>query len=675
MTDAATIAGAPAELEKVGEVLRLYTKALTGHEIRLIPRGGSSARGAGWVTPSADGKAISLMLPATIDRFPTQRENFAWYKLIVTHQAGHSEFGTFEFSLRRAARLFPDWRPALAEKLSADRTTNDRQALRELFPDPLLGMTIFDCVEDARVDGQVLRRYPGIENAYRQVALRILAERPRLIALPLREALVEGLVQASLGATPLREAPERLQRALASALEHLARVNDASATVEDSAEAALRIYQIAAALANVVDNDDCCHDHDHEHEQRQRHPDNEQTPDRLQESVRDPEELPFKAPPEVEFRLPMDESLLDRKEQKPNAENRPSDDLIESAADGPLQRDEPFCYLYPEWDFRAGAFKDRWCRVRERVMQEGTSDFYTETLNEYRWLVSQVRARFEHFLPELFRKVKRRYDGEDIDLDQLIDRVVDLKAGATPSEKIYWRRERTQRDVAVALLLDMSATTNEYVGLEAARAVRPTVATAEGYSQYLRQIAGGVDERGKPLRKRTIDVEKQATIILLQALESIGDSYAVYAFSGSGRGDVEFHIVKGFAEPLSQRIARRFDGIAPAHATRMGAAIRHAVRKLERVEAQTRLLFLVSDGRPYDRDYGRDANDQDYAVNDTRQALREAARRKIRPFCLTVDKDGADYMRAMCEDLPYEVVTRVEELPISLITAYPKITA
>lgn len=673
MTDAATSAGYPAELEKIGEVLRLYTKALTGHEIRLIPRGGASARGAGWVTPADDGKAISLMLPAKIDRFPSERENFDWYKVMVTHQAGHAEFGTFEFSLNRASRLFQDWRPALAENLSADQTADDRQALRELFPDPFLGMTIFDCVEDARVDSQVLRRYPGIESAYRQVALRVLAERPRLSALPLREALVEGLVQASLGGTPSRATPERLQPALASALDYLSRVNAAIATVEDSAEAALRIYQIAAALPNVVNDDDCCHDH--EREQHQRHSIDEQMPGRPKQSVKDPEELPFKTPPEVEFRLRMDESLLDRNEQRSNGENQPPDDLIESQADGPLQRDEPFCYLYPEWDFRAGAFKDRWCRVRERVMPEGTSDFYTETLNEYRWLVRQVRARFEHFLPELFRKVTRRYDGEDVDLDQLVDRVVDIQAGATPSEKIYWRRERTQRDVAVALLLDMSATTNEYVELEAARAVRPTLATAQSYSQYLRQIASGVDERGRPLRKRTIDIEKQATIVLLQALESIGDSYAVYAFSGSGRGDVEFHVVKDFAEPLSQRIARRVDGIAPAHATRMGAAIRHAVRKLERVEAQTRLLFFVSDGRPYDRDYGRDANDQDYAVNDTRQALREAARRKIRPFCLTVDKEGADYMRAMCEDLPYEVVTRVEDLPISLITAYPKITA
>jgi len=673
MNDAEKSATSAAELEKVGEVLRLYAKALTGHEIRLIPRGGSSARGAGWVMPAHDGRAVSLMLPAKIDRFPSQRENFDWYKVILTHQAGHAEFGTFQFAFDRASRLFRDWRPALAEKNSGGRVAADnRQALRELFPDPLLGMTIFECVEDARVDGKVLARYPGIEPAYRQVAQQVLSQRPRLHALPLREALLEGLVQASFGGTPLGEAPEGIHAALESALKYLSRLSDPIATVEDSAEASLRIYRIAAQLPNTaVDDDECGHDHEHQH----RPADDDSTPDRLEESSKDPEEIPFKRPPEVEFRLQMEEPLLDRKEQESDSETRFSDEIIEVEGDGPLQRDEPFCYLYPEWDFRASGFRDRWCRVRERVMEEGTSDFYTETLNEYRWLVSQVRARFEHFLPELFRKVTRRYDGEDVDLDQLVDLVVDLQAGVTPSEKIYWRRERTQRDVAVALLLDMSATTNEYVQLEAARAVRPTAATAQSYSRYLRQIASGVDERGKPLRKRTIDIEKQAAIVLIQALESIGDSYAVYAFSGSGRGSVEFHVIKDFAESLTQKVARRVAGVAPAHATRMGAAIRHAVTKLERVEAQTRLLFLVSDGRPYDRDYGRDANDQDYAVHDTRQALREAARRKVRPFCLTIDKEGADYMRAMCEELPYEVVGRVEELPMSLLTAYPKITA
>ncbi len=227
----------------------------------------------------------------------------------------------------------------------------------------------------------------------------------------------------------------------------------------------------------------------------------------------------------------------------------------------------------------------------------------------------------------------------------------------------------------MALLLDMSATTNEYVHLDAAKAHRPTSSSAQAYSDYLRTIAVGVDSRGKPLRRRTIDVEKQAAIILCQALEKIGDSYALYAFSGSGRADVEFSIVKDFQERLGQRIARRIDRIEPAHATRMGAAIRHAMRKLEKVEASSRLLFLISDGRPYDRDYGRDAEDLEYAVQDTRQALLEAKRRGIRPFCLTVDRDGEDYLRKMCDEIPYEVVGKVEDLPIRLIAAYPKLTA
>ena len=258
-----------------------------------------------------------------------------------------------------------------------------------------------------------------------------------------------------------------------------------------------------------------------------------------------------------------------------------------------------------------------------------------ETLAEHRPLVAQVTSRFEHLVPELFRKVTRRYDGEDLDLDGVIERVVDRRAGSTPAEKIYWRRERTQRDVAVALLLDMSATTHEYVQLEAAKKQRPGAPSAQAYSDYLKRLSAGVDERGKPLRRRAIDIEKQASIILCQALEKIGDSYALYAFSGSGRAEVEFFVLKEFQEPLTQRIARRIDGVEPAHATRMGAAIRHAVRKLERVEANTRLLFLLSDGRPYDRDYGRDAEDRDYAVQDTRQALLEDPIWELRKFFIT----------------------------------------
>ena len=77
-------------------------------------------------------------------------------------------------------------------------------------------------------------------------------------------------------------------------------------------------------------------------------------------------------------------------------------------------------------------------------MKEGTSDFYVRTLEENRRLVNQVRARFEHFVPELFQRAPRRYDGQEIDLDGAVEMVVDIRAGATPSEKLYLRRENNQ---------------------------------------------------------------------------------------------------------------------------------------------------------------------------------------------------------------------------------------
>src|SRR5262245_10504953 len=656
-----------AELDRVSEILRLYAKALSGREIHLVPLGASSMRGAGWVTPSAGEKTLVIKLPAKIDRFPTENQNFAWYKVILTHQAGHVEFGTFEFSFAQPSRSFDDWRPLLARNKTLENETTDFAKFWKLFPDPELGAAIFDQVEDARVDTRVLSAYPGIRPLYRDVTESVLEARPRLSSLPLREAFLEALVHLGLGADPLVDAPLELKPDVELGSAIFDKVRRPDATVEDSAEAALRLYEIAARLPNRLAGE-----HDDDHREQRAHRDH--APDQLREPVTDEADLPFTPLQEIEFRLENDRKthqFLTR----PSADESDRRSVETENHDEPRLRDQPFTYLYPEWDFRRGRYRQNWCRVRERCQDEGTSDFYVETLAEHRPLVGQVTRRFEHFLPELFRKVTRRYDGEDLDLDGIIERVVDQHAGRTPEEKVYWRRERTQRDVAVALLLDMSATTNEFVQFEAAKAHRPSGPSAQAYSDYLQRIAAGIDERGRPLRRRAIEVEKQASIILCQALEKIGDSYAIYAFPGSGRGEVEFSIIKEFQEPLTQRIARRIDCIEPAHATRMGAAIRHAMRKLERVEANTRLLFLLSDGRPYDRDYGRDAEDQEYALHDTRQALLEAKRRRIRPFCLTIDRNGEDYLRRMCDEISYEVVTKVEELPIRLVAVYPKLTA
>ena len=371
---------------------------------------------------------------------------------------------------------------------------SERQRFLQLFPDQQLGGWIFDQVEDARIDARMLEAYPGIRPLYRRVAWVVLASRPRLHLLPAREAFLDALVQMSLGSDPAQDLPESLKTDVDSGWVILEKAKQPGAAVEDSAEAALRLYEIAARLPNApMDN----HDLDHRDVGAPQRSDD--PPDRLAEPRADEDELPFTPPQEVEFRLDndfetprqFDMNHSDRSETHEGPQR-------EAQSDGPLARSEPFSYLYSEWDFRSGSYRSRWCRVRERVMVEGTSDFYTETLAEHRPLVAQVTARFEHFLPELFRKMTRRFDGEDLHLDGVIERFIDRRSGGAPSEKIYWRRERTQRDVAVALLLDMSATTNEYVHLDAAKAHRPASSSAQAYSDYLR-----THRRGRRLARQT----------------------------------------------------------------------------------------------------------------------------------------------------------------------------
>jgi nitric oxide reductase activation protein len=237
---------------------------------------------------------------------------------------------------------------------------------------------------------------------------------------------------------------------------------------------------------------------------------------------------------------------------------------------------------------------------------------------------------------------------------------------SAPDDKIYWRRHRIQRDVAVVFLLDMSASTAEALN---ANSYPPQHLSARpatyGNWRHQRQ-----ETQHRATRKSIIDVEKESAALLTQVLESIGDTYGIYGFSGYGRDNVEFYVIKDIAERFGEPIKRRIDKIAPMQATRMGAAIRHTISKLEQQSAATKILFLFSDGRPQDREYSRPGAQQEYAVHDTHMALLEAKQKGITPFCLTVDPSGHDYLQAMCGDVGYEVLDEIERLPERLPMLY-----
>ena len=56
-------------------------------------------------------------------------------------------------------------------------------------------------------------------------------------------------------------------------------------------------------------------------------------------------------------------------------------------------------------------------------------------------------------------------------------------------------------------------------------------------------------------------------------------------------------------------------------------------------------------------------------------ALDECRAQGIRPFLLTVDSQGRDYLRTMCNGIDYEVLANVADLPERLATLYGSLTA
>ncbi len=742
------------DFDRVKDVIGMYCCALAGADIKVAATDELVGKNIGWVSsekPSTEGSTV--FVPAMVDRHPTKDENFAWFKVVSTHQVAHIEFGSFEFRFDRASLLFKNLRSELEAARTgqtdgaqgvesngaSDVWVTDMQRYFNLFQDRKLALDIYTVVEDGRLDARVKAEYPGIKGAYGRVQGDSLAGRAEIKDLPAREAMVEFLVRLSLANVRTLPVPEQYADDARRVARIARRVFVPEATVEDVAEASLRIYAIIAGVENEEVPPEQWTDVDVEEQGQESGP-----PDDIEDLIemmasgseldaRPDDEQEYDSTQEVDFRGDFKPELvqllnmlrMQQQDQAADSEGDPItqemlEEMLRNSAElemgagevgeaeettgafaknvlkevgmnlpqtsqqgqgpfvhvdedgGSLDATEPQTFVYDEWDFRAEDYKPRWCIVRQKQMAEGDSGFFGNTLHNYGPLVLQIRRQFEMMVPETFRKVRRLPDGEDIDIDDVIEAIVDKHTGAGPSEKFYWRRNKVQRDVAVVFLLDTSASTAEAID-DSKRATDDADAPDDPveYMAWLRSRRG---EGARRPYKRIIDVEKEAVVLLVNALEAIGDVYGIYGFSGYGRDNVEFYTVKDIEERFSESVKQRIDRIAPLHATRMGPAIRHATAKLEKQDARTKLLFLISDGRPQDRGYSREGVEKEYAVHDTKMALDEAKRKDVTAFCLTVDKNGHDYLKTMCQDIGYEVLDDVYSLPQRLLFLYKRLT-
>jgi nitric oxide reductase NorD protein len=286
--------------------------------------------------------------------------------------------------------------------------------------------------------------------------------------------------------------------------------------------------------------------------------------------------------------------------------------------------------FYPEWDFGRQLYRKNWCVMREKDVPPVADDFVFNTLKKYSGLVKHLRRTFEAMRDEN-RMIKREISGDDVDIDALVEALADTLDGSEMSDRLFTRMHRNERNIAVMFMVDMSGSTNGWIN----------------------------------------DAEREALVLLCEALETLGDRYAIYGFSGTTRKRCELYRIKQFDEPYSDLVKARISGIRAQDYTRMGFAIRHLSSLLNKIDARSKLLITLSDGKPDDYNDGYRGK---YGIEDTRKALVEARRSGIHPFCITIDTQGRDYLPHMYGAANYVVIDEVEKLPLKVANIYRRLT-
>ena len=693
---------AAVEFADVQRVLALFAQGIAGRHLHLKPfEAGAAAGRRGRIF--TDGNSVHL--PSAMAGLATPAHNFGAYRIVILHQIGYLDGGTFDFSLTRARLVMhvPDAAPTWGQlphvlRLVPPRRAAELERFYACSSRPALLRRVFVTLEDLRIDTAMRRRYPGARGDLARVLAHALMLRPdRALMRPLA-GLLEALLCYSLGACARDLAADDGTGLVAPVLKAAVAVEMAHADVYDSARAALAIHAlleewlrrprryIEVAPAEVALDTLA----------GPAPPDLQAggLPDEEVEGLAEPASDDFEGPG-VEFRGELLPGLVQRNFQGGQVGSLPDnadaaetegargpDDMSLDPARAPGRAtgarralpDGPRSFLYDEWDYRNRTYLKAWCRLYEYRLKGDDFGFIDEVRRRHALLAAQVRRQFGMIRPEAWQRVHHTSDGDELGLDAVIEAVIDRRAGHGTDEYLYVRRDRAQRDVAAAFLLDMSASTDFPIP-DPARAV-VTVPDAPAQDPYLWGRFGAVpDPAPASPKRRVIDVARESLALMCDALDALGDPHAIYGFSGAGRDNVEFHVARDFGEALTARTWAALGAIEPRRSTRMGPAIRHAAARLARQGAAVKVLIMVSDGYPQDSDYGPDRRDEEYGIQDTARALQEAAHAGIDTFCVTIDPAGHDYLQRMCAPRRYMVIDDVAALPRELTKIYRALTA
>ena len=672
-------------LRQVARSLKMFAMALCGQEVTLEPLPVSGALSDQKVVTTNSERAqmsrknLTIYLPLIMKRSPTQEGNRRWYSVMVAHEVGHVEFGTYRVSQKVLQRVALN---AKARYTKPDNTQDQAiQTLGDLFrvyPQSRIIRDVWEIVEDARIDFLLKQEYPGLQEDLAILTKEAIQTRTLSHGMTAREIVLDALLLYFSGLTKDDFSRPGLQEVIDEVWAIARTILRPTATVDDGIELADRLYQeLEARIGTFVQDPD---------EDRREDLSEETSVSEAGQQHEAAEHLEDDYQPVLnwEFRGVLNPDHIEAEDQQtsePQSRGQQSGGGLSEGMEGrtsgrqqhspavssqaspdpqnplfgasPLQQwFQPNLhpqdgrhgtslgsgrFVYDEWDGLIRDYRPQWCQVIEQAGVEGSPDFVDDTFQTYGPMVRLIRRYFETIRPEAFRRLGRQSNGEDIDLDALVNWMVDRRHGLEPSDQVYSTRQKHDRQVAVAFLVDMSGSTGRQIG-----------------------------SRARPV----IDIEKEGLLLLSEALSAIGDQYAIYGFSGQSRQAVDIHVLKDFEHRAGGRVGLKISGVKPRQQNRDGAAIRHATHRLMQQAAKVRLLILISDGKPLDDDYA-----DEYSLEDTKMALREARLKGIHPFCITIDQAATDYVKRMYGDIGFLVVDEVESLPTRLPKIYQRLTA
>ena len=299
------------------------------------------------------------------------------------------------------------------------------------------------------------------------------------------------------------------------------------------------------------------------------------------------------------------------------------------------QDDRPLAsgILLPEWDWKKQVLKRDVCSLTVLDPRDAPPIALPSRLVRP---ARRLRHQLEALTPAR-RWLKNQPDGPELDIDACVRAFADRRTGhSVGAGGGYLSCERRERDLCCLVLADLSLSTDTWVSDE----------------------------------QRVIDVIRDSLWLFSEALGATGDPFGLYGFSSRKREHIRFHRIKDFDEPTDDRIRGRIGALKPGFYTRMGAAIRYSTQILAKRPESMRLLMILSDGKPNDVDHyeGR------YGIEDTRMSLNAARQQGVRPFCVTIDKEGQGYLPHLFGPAGYTILRNPAELPARLPLLYAQLT-